>query len=178
MSGTIHIDDRRVVVRDAVLEDVPRLLPIYNDIILHTTAVWQYEPQSLQMRTEWFEGRQQQGFPVYVAETKEADKQPVILGFSSYGPFRNWPGYKYTVENSVYVSKDARGLGIGKKLMKSLIEKARGQQLHAMVAGIEASNDVSIGLHLSFGFVEVAHFKEVGWKFGRWMDLKFFELIL
>jgi len=178
MSEAIVIDGKNIVMRDAELEDVPKLLPIYNDIILHTTAVWQYEPQSLQMRTEWFESRQQQGFPVYVAELHETGKEPVILGFSSYGPFRQWPAYQHTVENSVYVSKDARGLGIGKKLMEPLIAKAKEQQLHAMVAGIEASNDVSIKLHQHFGFVEVAHFKEVGWKFGKWMDLKFLQLIL
>ena len=178
MSEVSDIDGKNIIVRDAILEDVPRLLPIYNDIILHTTAVWQYEPQSLQMRTEWFESRRQQDFPVYVAEMIEAGNEPTLLGFSSYGPFRNWPAYQHTVENSVYVAKEARGLGIGKKLMEPLIAKAREQELHAIVAGIEASNAVSIKLHRYFGFVEVAHFREVGWKFGRWMDLKFLELIL
>lgn len=101
-----------------------------------------------------------------------------VVGFSSYGPFRNWPGYKHTVENSVYVSEEVRGKGIAKLLMPPIIETARRQNMHAMVAGIEASNEASIKLHQHFGFKEVAHFKEVGWKFERWMDLKFLELIL
>jgi len=160
-------------IREAVREDIPQMLEIYNEVILNTTAVYNYDPHSIEMRTEWFETKQQQGFPVFVAEENN-----IILGFSTIGPFRAWQAYKYTVENSVYVKADCRGRGIGKLLMPPLIDAAKRLGLHAIVAGIDATNNVSITLHKQFGFTEVAHFKEVGYKFDRWLDLKFLELIV
>lgn len=162
-----------IEVRNAIENDLPAMLEIYNEIILNTTAVWHYEPHTLEMRKEWFEQRQKEGFPIFVAMEEQK-----MLGFSSFGPFRPWPGYKKTVENSVYVASDSRGRGVGKLLIPPLIEAAKQIGLHSMVAGIEAENEASIALHEKFGFEEVAHFKEVGWKFGRWMDLKFLELII
>jgi L-amino acid N-acyltransferase len=162
-----------IEVRDAMEEDIPAMLEIYNDIIANTTAVWHYEPHTYAMRKAWFDQRKQQGFPIFVA--MEDGK---LLGFSSIGSFRPWPGYKHTVENSVYVASDSRGKGVANLLMPPLIEAARKLNLHAIVAGIEAENEISIALHKKFGFEEVAHFKEVGFKFGRWMDLKFLELII
>jgi phosphinothricin acetyltransferase len=162
-----------VTIRLADEDDLPAILEIYNDVIVNTTAVYDYEPHTLEMRKQWFETKKQQGFPVYVAlENKK------IIGFSSIGPFRNWAAYQYTVENSVYLSIDARGKGIGKLLLKPLIESAKALNKHAIVAGIDAANEVSIALHKSFGFEEVAHFKQVGFKFGRWLDLKFLQLII
>ncbi len=166
MTPTIHI-------RPATEADLPAMLEIYNDIILHTAAVWHYDPHTPEMRQEWFRQRQEQGFPVLVAE-----EQGRVLGFSTYGPFRPWPGYHKTVENSVYVAAAARGRGLGRALLEPLIRIARDQQLHAMVAGIDGENEASIALHRSLGFVEVARFKEVGWKFGRWLDLVFMERLL
>ena len=160
-------------VRHANENDLPAILAIYNDIILNTTAVWQYDPHTLEMRQEWFAIKRELGHPVFVAT--EQDK---IIGFSTFGPFRQWQGCRYTVENSVYVAAESRGKGISKLLMPPLINAARELNMHAIVAGIEASNEVSISLHEKFGFTEVAHFKEVGHKFGQWMDLKFLELIL
>ena len=162
-----------ITIRLAEKNDLPRLLEIYNEIIINTTAIYSYEPHTLAMRTEWFETKQQQGFPVYVAEFNNA-----ITGFATFGPFRSWPGYKHTVENSVYVSNEARGKGIAKTLMPFIIEAAKTMNMHAMVAGIDAENIASIKLHELFGFIEVGHFKEVGFKFNRWLDLKFLELIL
>lgn len=162
-----------MLIRLAIEEDLPDMLEIYNHIIANTTAVWHYEPHTLEMRRDWFNQRKRDGFPVFVAE--EAGK---LLGFSSIGSFRPWPGYSKTVENSVYVAADSRGKGVAKALMPPLIEAAKELKLHAIVAGIDADNKASIALHEQFGFVEVAHFKEVGWKFGRWLDLKFLELII
>jgi L-amino acid N-acyltransferase len=160
-----------IEVRKATAADLPAMLEIYNDIIANTTAVWHYEPHTLAMRQEWFEQRKAQGFPVFVAM-----QEATMLGFSSIGPFRPWVGYRFTVENSVYVAAGSRGKGVAKLLMPPLIDAARELNIHAIVAGIEATNEISIALHKQFGFVEVAHFKEVGYKFGRWMDLKFLEL--
>lgn len=160
-------------IRQANEHDLPAMLDIYNEIILNTTAVWHSDPHTLEMRREWFATKKEQGFPVFVAE-----EEGRMAGFSTFGPFRPWVGYRFTVENSVYVAADSRGKGVAKLLMPPLIDAAKELNLHAIVAGIEASNEASIALHEKFGFVEVAHFKEVGYKFNRWMDLKFLELIV
>ena len=162
-----------ITIRNAVAEDLPQLLVIYNDIIANTTAVWHDEPHTLAMRQEWFDVKTEQGFPIFVAVENK-----IIAGFSTMGPFRPWAGYKFTVENSVYVAADSRGKGVAKLLMPPLVEAAKSLGIHAIVAGIEASNEASIALHEKFGFTEVAHFKEVGFKFNKWMDLKFLELIV
>ena len=162
-----------VTIKTATEEDIPTLLEIYNDIIINTTAVWHEEPHTLVMRQEWFELKKEQGFPVFTAI-----EDGKVIGFSTIAPFRAWFGYRYTVENSVYVASDSRGKGIAKLLMPPLIDAVKQLGLHAIVAGIEATNEASIALHEKFGFVEVAHFKEVGFKFNRWMDLKFLELII
>jgi phosphinothricin acetyltransferase len=160
-------------VRPAILSDLPQMLDIYNDIILNTTAVYHYEPHTLEMRLEWFESRREQGFPIFVAEEND-----VILGFSSFGSFRPWPAYKYTVENSVYVAMEHRGKGISKLLMPPLIDAAKQMNMHTMIAVIDAGNDVSIKLHKQFGFMDAGVFKEVGYKFDRWLDLRMMQLIL
>lgn len=162
-----------MTIRQATENDLPQILAIYNEVIIHTTAVFEYEPHTLDMRRQWFRNKQEQGFPVFVAE-----ESGEIAGLSSIGPFRAWAAYRYTVENSVYVAAPHRGKGIAKLLMPPLIEAAKQLQLHAIVAGIEATNKASIQLHRYFGFEEVAHFKEVGWKFDRWLDLKFLQLII
>ncbi|MEP6746126.1 MAG: N-acetyltransferase family protein [Bacteroidota bacterium] len=160
-------------VRNATENDLPAILTIYNDVILNTTAVYDYEPHTLEMRTVWFNTKKEQGFPVFVA--MEDDK---IIGLSSIGPFRAWAAYKFSVENSIYVAAEARGKGIAKLLMPPTIEAAKQLGMHTMLAGIDASNVASIQLHRHFGFEEVAHFKQVGYKFNRWLDLKFLQLIV
>src|SRR4051812_13950356 len=162
-----------VTIRNANENDLPQLLDIYNDIIINTTAVYQYEIHTIEMRKEWFATKQQQGFPVFVAEEDKS-----IVGFSTIGTFRNWQAYKYSVENSVYVASDQRGKGIGKLLIPPLIDAAKQMDMHTIIAGIDATNEVSLRLHKNFGFEEVAHFKQVGYKFDRWLGLKFLQLIL
>jgi L-amino acid N-acyltransferase YncA len=162
-----------ITIRSARETDLPDILEIYNHVILSTTAVYTYEPHTLDMRREWYDGKVRDGYPVFVAE--EAGR---VIGLSTYGPFRAWPAYKYSVENSVYVAADQRGKGVARLLLTPLIEAAQAQDYHAIIASIDATNDASLRLHRSFGFEEVAHFREVGYKFGRWLDLKFLELIL
>lgn len=169
-SGSLH----NIAVRLATEEDLPQMLVIYNDIILNTTAVYDYEPHTIEMRREWYKTKQTQGFPVFIAEDNG-----VVAGFSTIGPFRReWTAYKYSVENSVYVKNDCRGKGVGKLLLPPLIETAKQLKMHTIIAGIEATNEASIQLHKKFGFEEVANFKEVGWKFERWLDLKFLQKIV
>ena len=162
-----------IEVRIATKDDLPAMLAIYNDIILTTTAVWHSEPHTLPMRQEWFALKQEQGHPVFVAKSESE-----VVGFSTFGPFRPWHGYRFTVENSVYVAAAHRGKGIANLLLPPLIDSAKQLKLHAIVAGIESTNDVSIRLNRKFGFEEVAHFKQVGYKFDRWLDLTFMELVL
>jgi L-amino acid N-acyltransferase YncA len=162
-----------IAIRQATEQDLPAILAIYNDAILTTTAVYDYQPHTLAMRQAWYEAKVADGWPLFVA-----DDAGVVIGFSSLGPFRAWAAYKYTVENSVYVAADRRGQGIGKLLLPPLIDVARRMEMHAIIAGIDAANVASYRLHQSFGFVEVAHFREVGYKFGCWLDLKFLELLL
>ena len=162
-----------VHIRNAEEEDLPAILAIYNDVIVNTTAVYDYEPHTPAMRLAWFNVKKEQGFPVFVAV-----ENGKVLGLSSIGPFRAWAAYQFSVENSIYVAAEARGKGIGKMLMPPIIDAARQLGMHTMLAGIDASNEASIQLHKDFGFEEVAHFKQVGWKFGRWLDLKFLQLII
>jgi L-amino acid N-acyltransferase len=195
---TILILKTMITIRSAREADLPGILTIYNDIILTTTAVYQYEIHTAQMRKEWYAAKLQAGYPVFVAESGpgttgsgpgttgsgpgsgvagDADR-PAIVGFSTFGPFRAWQAYKYTVENSVYVAADQRGKGIGKLLLAPLIDTAREMDMHAVIASVDATNAASLHLHASFGFEEVAHFRQVGYKFGRWLDLTFLELLL
>jgi L-amino acid N-acyltransferase YncA len=162
-----------IIIRPAREADLPEILDIYNHVILNTTAVYQYVPQTPEMRRAWYDSKLKDGYPVFVAE--DAGR---VVGLSSYGPFRAWAAYKYTVENSVYVAADQRGRGIARLLMQPLVDSARSQGYHAIIASIDATNEASLHLHRSFGFEEVAHFRQVGFKFGRWLDLKFLELLL
>ncbi len=133
-------------------------------------------------RSQWGKGRSRREKAGVSGIRRPRGKGPdpvkAIAGFSTFGPFRAWQAYKYTVENSVYVDAAHRGRGIGKLLLAPLIRVAKERDLHAIIAGIDATNSTSIRLHESFGFEEVAHFRQVGYKFGRWLDLKFFELVL
>lgn len=162
-----------ITIRNATENDLQQTLDIYNEIIANSTAIFQYEPQTIEMRREWFAEKQKKNYPVFIAEENNT-----IVGFSTFGQFRNWQAYKYSVENSVYVKADCRGKGIGKLLLKPLINAAKEMELHTIIAGIVADNEASLALHKQFGFVEVAHFKEVGYKFNRWLDLKFLQLML
>jgi L-amino acid N-acyltransferase len=162
-----------LLIRAAHPGDVSGILEIYNDAILNTTAVYTYEPLTLEMLDQWFKEKQDKGLPVFVAEIEGR-----IAGFASYGPFRPWPAYKYSVEHSIYVHKDFRRQGVAKKLLRVLIDKAEASGMRTIVAGIDSENVVSIGLHKEFGFREAGTLSQVGYKFGRWLDLQFMQLIL
>ena len=152
---------------------MPQILDIYNEAVLNTTASYDYEVHTLSMRKEWYVDKIKKGFPVFVAEENH-----VILGYCNLSSFRDKEGYKYTAENSVYVKTGHRGKGVGKLLFQPLLEAAKESGLHVIVAGIDATNKASIALHKQFGFEEVAHFKQTGFKFGKWLDLVFMQKII
>jgi L-amino acid N-acyltransferase len=162
-----------IVIRDAREADLAAMLAIYNDAVLTTTAVYDYKPRSSDQQAAWFKAKQEQGLPVLAAEDRGG-----VVGFASYGPFRPWPAYLHSVENSLYVAPERRGRGIGTMLLPALIQRAAEHGLHTMIAGIDATNEASLRLHAKFGFERVAEFREVGWKFERWLDLAFLQLML
>ena len=163
-----------MLIRAAQTGDLEQILAIYNGVIATSTAVYAIQPTTLAERTEWFDQRRRRGFPVLVAAEGDA-----VLGFSSFGEFRGaWSGYRYSVEHSVHVRADARGGGVGRQLVEALFPIAVAAGKHVMVGGVDAANEGSIRFHERLGFARVAHFKEVGHKFGRWLDLVFLQRFL
>jgi L-amino acid N-acyltransferase YncA len=161
-------------IRPAKRADVPAILDIYNDAVLTTTATYDYEPRPLQHRVQWFEDHEKSGFPIFVAE----DDSGKIVGWSSLSRYHDRKGYQFTSENSIYIAAHARGRGIGKLLLEPLIESAKKIGLRAIIAVIDATNEASIRLHARCGFFEVGRFQKVGFKFGRWLDVVYMELLL
>lgn len=162
------------IVRCTFERHADAILAIFNEAIVNSTALYDYKPRTPQNMVAWFDAKQSGGFPVIGME----DGSGKLMGFGSYGTFRAWPAYKYTVEHSVYVEKDHRGQGLGRVLMQELIAAARRADLHAMIGGIDAANHGSIALHERLGFKHVGTLPQVGFKFGRWLDLAFYQLIL
>jgi L-amino acid N-acyltransferase len=150
------------------------ILDILNEAIVHTTALYDYQPRSLSSMQAWFAAKAAGDFPVIGAEAEDGQ----LMGFSSYGTFRNFPAYKYSVEHSVYVHRDHRGKGLGRLLMQQLIVAAREQGKHVLVGGIDATNAASIALHAGLGFAHAGTVRQAGFKFGCWLDLAFYQLVL
>jgi L-amino acid N-acyltransferase YncA len=161
-------------IRPATKADVPAILDIYNDAVLTTTATYDYEPRTLLHRMEWFEAHEKINFPIFVAET-DAGR---IVGWSALNRYHDRAGYRFTSENSIYIAADSRGQGIGKLLLAPLVESAKQLGLRAIIAVIDAENEASVKLHARFGFIEVGRFPKVGFKFGRWLDVAYMELLL
>lgn len=157
-------------IRAAAESDLPGLLAIYNDVIATSTAVYSYIPTTLEERTTWWRARVGMGYPVLVAVDDSG-----VLGFSTFGDFRTWPGYRFTVEHSVHVRADTRGRGVGKELVIALFPLAEALDKHVMIAGVDAANEASIRFHERLGFEKAGHLREVGHKFDRWLDLVFLQ---
>ncbi|TQX85157.1 MULTISPECIES: GNAT family N-acetyltransferase [Rhizobium] len=161
-------------IRDAAPADVRAIADIYNHAVVNTTAIWNDAQVDASNRAAWLADRERLGYPVLVA----AEDDGQVLGYASFGDWRAFDGYRHTVEHSVYVGIEQRGRGIGEALMRALIIRARELGKHVMVAGIEARNVSSIKLHEKLGFETVGNLKEVGTKFGIWLDLAFMQIIL
>jgi L-amino acid N-acyltransferase len=164
---------KKLEIRDAAMADLDAMLAIYNDVLASSTAIFSDIERTQAEHRVWFDERRKQDRPVLVA-CCEKD----IVGYASYGPFRTWPGYRHTVENSIYLARSARGQGIGTSLLAALLERAQQQRLHAVIAGIDGDNRGSMRLHEKLGFTKVAQLKEVGRKFDRWLDLVLYQRLL
>ncbi|MBI0330336.1 GNAT family N-acetyltransferase [Burkholderia plantarii] len=161
-------------IRDARQQDVEGITAIYNDAVMNTLAIWNETAVDAANRTAWLTDRGRAGYPVLVA----VDAAQQVLGYASFGDWRPFDGFRATVEHSIYVRSDQRGNGIGRLLMTALIERARAIGKHVMVAGIEANNAGSIRLHETLGFENTGTLRQVGMKFGQWLDLTFMQLTL
>ncbi|HWS59924.1 MAG TPA: GNAT family N-acetyltransferase [Flavobacterium sp.] len=163
----------KIQIRDYNAIDTQAILDIINYNILHSTALYDYKIRNYEQQLSILEEKINKNFPVIVAEI---DGQ--VVGFGMYSEFRFREAYKYTVEHSVYVNADFHGKGIGKLLLVELIALARKQKLHTMIAVIDAENQGSVEFHEKFGFKTVGIIKESGYKFDRWLDSVFMQLIL
>ena len=162
-----------MIIRPATQDDLPAILAIYNDAVLTSTAIWNWSTVDLANRQAWFEARRAQAYPILVANL---DGMPI--GYASFGDWRPFDGYRFTVEHSVYVAGAARGKGAGLALLAALLEAAKASGKHVMLGGIDATNEASLALHRRLGFVETARMPQVGQKFGRWLDLVFMQKML
>ena len=158
-------------VRPATQVDLPVITEIYNEAILSTPSTFDTEPKSLDDRRAWF-ALHGGLYPVLVA-----DQDGLILGWASLSRLSNRPGWRYSVEDSVYVRAPHRGKGVGKALLERLVAEARRLGHHALIARIVSCNQSSVRLHERFGFQTVGTWREVGWKFDSWLDLLVMELI-
>lgn len=157
-------------ISDATEADLAGLLAIYNDIITTSTAVYSDVPVTLEDRRQWWRARTAQGYPVLVARDARG-----VAGFATFGDFRAWPGYRFTVEHSVHVRAAGRGGGVGTLLVQALFPRAAALGKHVMIAGVDADNAASIRFHERLGFEQRGHLREVGYKFDRWLDLVFLQ---
>jgi len=157
-------------IRDAIHTDFDEITSIYNEVLTNSTAIYNDRPATREDRIAWWKARVSQAYPVLVATDGES-----ICGFGSFGDFRPWPGYRFTVEGTVHIRNGSRGHGVGTLLLNELISKARVAGKHVMIAGVDSENTASLRFLERFGFVRVAHLREVGFKFDRFLDLVFLQ---
>ncbi|PKF63695.1 GNAT family N-acetyltransferase [Psychromonas sp. psych-6C06] len=155
-------------------QHAPAMLAIFNDAIENSTALYDYKPRTIENMAEWFAIKTLNNFPV-IGIVNDSEQ---LMGFASYGTFRAWPAYKYTVEHSLYVNRLFRGQKLGQALLEQLIERAVEQQYHTLIGAIDMNNKASIKLHEKFAFNHCGTIKQAAFKFGEWLDLGFYQRIL
>jgi phosphinothricin acetyltransferase len=162
------------VIRPARRDDAAAIAAIHNDAVRSTTAIWTDVTVDADDRAQWMQEHEGRGEAVLVA----VDADDAVLGYATFGPWRAKDGYRHTVEHSVYVRSDSRGGGLGRALLVAIVDEARRSGKHVMVAAISSDNTSSIRLHEQVGFTTVGCLRQVGTKFGRWLDLTYLQLIL
>lgn len=161
------------LIRSYRHEDAQAVMEIINDFILHTSHNYDYEPKTLEQVEQLFGEKIKDGYPILVGEVDNE-----IAGYATFGRFRAKPGYDKTIEHSIYLNKKAQSKGLGTAMMRQLIAIAGENGYHVMIAGMDSENVGSYQFHERLGFKEVARFSEVGYKFGKWLNLVFMQLIL
>jgi L-amino acid N-acyltransferase len=164
-----------LTVRPAVVDDAEAIRAIYNYEVEHTTATFDLVPRTLDDQRQWLSARSG-AFAALVATP--AGNPDEVVGFASLSPYKERAAYRTTVENSVYVRRDAHGQGIGKFLLEHLLEVAEASGFHSVMARIEHSGTASMALHRSCGFELVGVEREVGRKFNRWLSVALMQFIL
>jgi L-amino acid N-acyltransferase YncA len=162
----------RVKVRPATEADLSSVNSIYNHFVLHSTCTYQEEPETTEERLRWF-ARHDEAHPVLVAELEGR-----VVGWGSLSAYHARSAYRRTVEDSVYVHHDYHQRGIGSALLSELIARGRSLGHRAIIAGIDSEQAASLALHERFAFLRAGHLREVGFKFGRWLDVIYMELLL
>lgn len=160
-----------IEIVDATDAHLPGIVDIFNHAVRETFSIWSEAETTIDQRKAWLTARRNAGFPVIVAIDPAHPKD--VLGYGSFGVFRDFPGYIKTVEHSVYVAPAAQRRGVGRAILAELIARARARELSAMVGGIDSTNVASIALHEQAGFEIQGNLKGVGRKFGRSLDLVF-----
>lgn len=159
-----------LTIRDLAEPDLAGVVAIYNEVAATSTAIFDDRAATPASRRRWWQERVGLGYPVLIAVDGD-----LVLGFSSFGDFRSWPGYRHTVEHTVHVRADARRCGVGRGLVEALFPRAAALDKHVMVGGVDAANEASIRFHERLGFERVGLLREVGRKFDRWLDLAFLQ---
>jgi phosphinothricin acetyltransferase len=159
-------------IRLATDADLVAINDIYNYYVFHSTCTYQEEPEPIESRRAWF-AKHGERHPVTVAEL---DRR--VVGWGSLSPYHARSAYRFSVENSVYIHHEFHRRGIGAILLKDLIDRARALDHRAIIAAIDAEQRPSIAIHAKFGFEHVGRLKQVGFKFGRWLDVVYMELLL
>jgi len=161
-----------MIVRPATVADAVPIASLLNALLATTAIEWTDTPRTVEGISDWLDEHE-------VALVAEHEGE--IVGVAAYGWFRDvvkWPGYRFTVENTVHVRESFWGSGVGRDLMRALIDNARDSRKHTMVAAVDGANEASIRFHERLGFVEVARMPEIGAKFGRWQELVLLQLRL
>jgi len=159
------------MIRPMTAEDLESVSAIYNEAILNTTSLYRTHPETLEERKQWFIENEKEHNPMFVYE-----EDGEVAGFATFKRFYPNEGYKYSMEHSVYVSSKHQGKGIGKKLLQTIIEEAKKRNVRTLVAVIDSENIASIKLHEQFGFHLAGRLKNIGYKFGKWLDIEYYQL--
>lgn len=164
--------NKEIKIRNAVEGDLEAIIRIYNYAIINTTATFDTRPKTVKSQEKWF-CKHSGKYPIIVAENKGG-----VIGWASLSQWSDRCAYGSTAEISVYIDKNEQGLGIGNRLMARIVELARDNKLHVIIASIAGENEISIHLHKKYGFTYIGSLREVGFKFNRYIDVHLMQLIL